>query len=305
MKQNVYFFHTRSTRVFISVIITLFSYGYAYPFFDAYNAYTNYQTGAVDTAEEQYASLAANNLSDWRPLYNLGTIALNKQNYPDAVTHLEKALTLDPENKIIQERLAIAKKLRDAQKQQQQNQDSQNQNSQNQQDSQKQESSSKSSKQQEQKQNEQQSKEREQRSQQTDQEKANKANEQKGQADRKEQEKQQANNANNNQQRGDAQEKSESSRQNGQQEREKDNANNNAEQQRQEPMHGTSHQKETQTTQKKIAQAQALANDTRFSQEEKKFMEQLDKLDKQGQQQMLALALAPSQAEQQFQDHNW
>lgn len=277
--------------------VTLFSFGYAYPFCDTYNAYMSYQAGAIDKAEEQYASLAANALDDWRPLYNLGTIALNRQKYPEAVTHLEKALALDPENKTIQERLTIAKKLRDAQKQQQ-NQDPN-------QDSQNQESNSRNSKEQKQKQNEQQSKEREQRSQQTDQEKANKPDEQKGQSDRKEQEKQQANNANNNHQTSDAQEKSESSRQKGQQEREKDNANDNAEQQRQEPMHGTSHQKENQTTQKKIAQAKTLANDTRFSEEEKKFMEQLDTLDKQGQQQMLALALAPSQAEQQFQAHNW
>lgn len=255
-------------------------------FFDTYHAYTTYQSGETTTAEELYASLAANNLDDWRPLYNLGTIALNTQKYADAVTHLERALALEPENATIQERLALAKKLRDEQKKQQDQQD-----------------------QDQKKQDEQKSKEdRKKQDSQTDQQKSRNSDQQNGQSDRKEQEKQQANNANDNQQTRDTHKESESSSQQGQQEREKDNANNDTDKQRQEPMHGTSSQEQNskkQTSQKKLAQAQALANDMRFSEEEKKFMQQLDKLDKQGQQQMLAIALAPSQAEQQFEDHNW
>ncbi len=265
--------------------------------FDSYNAYTTYQAGNLENAEQQYASLAANNLDDWRPLYNLGTIALNKQKFEDAVTHLEKARALDPENKIIQERLAIAKKLGNEQKQQQQeqqNQDEQKQDEQNKKDQ--------SSKQQ----SEQQSKEeREQKDKQTDQQKSTKPNEQQGQPNRKEQEKDQAHNAQNKQEGKDTHKQPESAGQQGQQERKEKNAKNNTDSQRQDPMHGTSQQKRLQDSAKKITQAQTLANDTRFSEEEKKFMEQLDKLDKQGQQQMLAIALAPSQAEQQFEDHNW
>lgn len=258
--------------------------------FDSYNTYIAYQAGNLENAEQQYASLAANNLDDWQPLYNLGTIALNKQKFEDAVIHLEKALTLDPENKTIQERLAIAKKLRDEQKKQQQEQ----QNEQNKKDqSSKQESEQKSKE------------EREQKNQQSDQQKTTQPNEQQGQPNRKEQEKDQAHNAHNKQEGKDAHKQPESSSQQGQQEREKENAKNNTDSQRQDPMHGTSQQKQPQDSAKKIAHAQALANDTRFSEEERKFMEQLDKLDKQGQQQMLAIALAPSQAEQQFEDHNW
>lgn len=259
--------------------------------FDSYNAYTAYQAGNLENAEQQYASLAANNLDDWQPLYNLGTIALNKQKLEDAVIHLEKALALDSENRTIQERLAIARKLCDEQKKQQEQQNQTEQNTKDQ--SSKQESEQKSKE------------EREQKDKQADQQKSTKPNEQQGQPNRKEQEKDQAHNAHNKQEGKDAEKQPKSGSQQGQQEREKDNTKNNTDSQRQEPMHGTSQQKQPQDSAKKIAHAQALANDTRFSEEEKKFMEQLDKLDKQGQQQMLAIALAPSQAEQQFEDHNW
>jgi Ca-activated chloride channel family protein len=96
--------------------------------FTTYQAYQAYEQGNVQTAVELFGACAAQNQHDWHSLYNLGTIALNQEQYTEAIKHFEKVLELQPEHDSARERLTYARRRAEEQqqkKEQQQKQDQQ------------------------------------------------------------------------------------------------------------------------------------------------------------------------------------
>lgn len=97
-------------------ILIFFIFIPVHAIFDAYRAQQLHHAGAVDEAKKVYAQQVVADFHDWRALYNLGTIALNQKQYADAVADFEKVVTLQPDNQEARRRLEIARKLRDEEK---------------------------------------------------------------------------------------------------------------------------------------------------------------------------------------------
>lgn len=92
----------------------------AFWFAKTWSAYQAYQAGDVEQAKQLFVDAVITDQQDWRALFNLGTIALNQEQYDDAVCHFEKTIVLNPDHEESRRRLEIAKKMRDQKKQEEQ-----------------------------------------------------------------------------------------------------------------------------------------------------------------------------------------
>jgi len=83
-----------------------------YPLFDEYRAYREYVSGNIDAARARFGQAVIHDSTNWRSLYNLGTIALNAEEFAEAERHFQRVVELQPDNMAAQERLELARKKR-------------------------------------------------------------------------------------------------------------------------------------------------------------------------------------------------
>ncbi len=89
----------------------------AYGLFDMYYAQKEYAAGNLDAAADLYTKIVIDRPDDWRALYNVGTCALVKKRYDDAICHFDKVIELHPDYSAAHERRALAQRLRDEERQ--------------------------------------------------------------------------------------------------------------------------------------------------------------------------------------------
>lgn len=93
------------------ILLLLFWCTTAHALFDEYHARQAYQAGDVTKAQKIYEQEILDNCDNTRALINRGTIDFNAKKYQDAVNWFEKAVAVEPDNAIAQERLAKAREL--------------------------------------------------------------------------------------------------------------------------------------------------------------------------------------------------
>ena len=81
------------------IIIVMGIHFPASSYFNLYRACQAYERNDVNGARELFGATAACDTKNWKALFNLGTIALNEQEYEDAIKYFDKVLEIRPDCK--------------------------------------------------------------------------------------------------------------------------------------------------------------------------------------------------------------